>query len=314
MVSRRKLMAGITAVSLTLLLATGTFAWTSLNSQKLNEWHGFGADNTGPGGTLHDDHQENEENKQVYVENWGDEVLYVRIRLSEYMEWGSGAGLKSTGIDPSTGDFIRNPLNLSEPLYYYSVLSGTDIDHVDSWIIHNPYADFTAEYKGPSIPSYWNWEMGGQKYYYPAPVDSRGDKAYIDQNSPDGLTEDSEKDGVKAKQTRPSTIISMDQWKNEGSKIGNYWVIDTDGWAYWAMPLVPGDATGLLLNKVKSIKAPEKDYYYGINVVAQMATKDGTDANGNLDNYETFGLDINSGWTDDGQELMELLASLTVRP
>ena len=97
----------------------------------------------------------------------------------------------------------------------------------------------------------------------------------------------------------------MAQWLDEGSTIGDYWVIDSDGWAYWAAPLQPGDATGLLLNRVTQITSPQYDYFYGINVVAQMATKDLHE----VDNFERFGDEANGGWTANGQMLMELITS-----
>jgi len=320
MALNRKLMASITSVSLVALIVSGTFAWTSLNSQKVNEWHGSGAPGTGPGGTLHDDHEDNESNKDVYVENWGDEDLFVRIKLSEYMEAGQGAGLKSVSTNPATGEIIHNPLNLSEPIQ-----SG-DLDHLNTWVsIWHRFYDIgdLADKIAPedSLISYWEWDMGGQKYYYPAPEGSRTDKGYVDQNSPDDLTADSmNENDILAKQTHPATIITMNEWKNAGRPVGDYWVIDrtlgSNIWAYWAAPLRPGEATGLLLNKVTKIDTAfnsyanfydfNKGYYYGINVEAQMATKDGDkDANGLTDNYIRFGDEAQGGWSADGQELIE---------
>ena len=110
-----------------------------------------------------------------------------------------------------------------------------------------------------------------------------------------------------------------------GSPVGDYWVIDrnhdqhSDCWIYWASPLKPGEATGLLLdkvvkkdwaylNRIGSNFDYNQDYYYGINVVAQMATKDGTtDSNGVIDNYIRFGDAANGGWSADGQKLMEIV-------
>jgi len=305
---KRKAMAGFTAAALIALIATGTFAWTNLNSQRLNEWRGAGSPENEVGGVLHDDHRDNEPNKAVYIENWGAGDLFVRIRLSEYMEMGTGAGLKSTTTDPSTGEIVHNPLNLAK-----SLISGADIDHVETWRIYDPYRVYPTVIDENSIDNYWLWNMGGQKYYYPAPESSRANKGYVDQNSPAGLTKDSvNSDGVQAKQTAFAQVLTMTQWKAEGSPIGDYWVIDADGWAYWAAPLKPGQATGLLLNSVTQTKPPAKDYYYGINVAAQMATKDGAiDSNGLKDNYERFGDEDQGGWSADGQRLMELITGKT---
>jgi hypothetical protein len=340
--AKGKIFASITTFSLVTLIVTGTFAWASLNSSKVNEWRGAGSPATGPGGTLHDDHIINENNKAVYVENWGDEDLFVRIRLTEYMEAGDGAGLKSVSKDPSSGSFIHNPDNQSK-----SISGFGDIDNVntwrDIWYRYTEDGDLDTGARAVwSIRYYWKWDMGGQKFYYPAPTDKRDDKSYVDQNSPDNLTAASKNNAdVQAKQTLPATVMTMIEWKKAGMPIGNFWVIDrtyqnlipdksgTGGnWAYWAAPLKPGDATGLLLNKVTLIDTAfqqygianessnggyfdfDKGYYYGINVNAQMATSGGTtDPNGIIDNYERFGDTSQGGWSADGQALMEKIVN-----
>jgi len=301
MALKRKAMAATAAFALAALIAMGTFAWTNLNAQRLNEWRGAGANPTDstPGGTLHDDHEENGIDKQVYVENWGDEDLFVRIRLSEYMELGPGAGLKAVAKDPAAGNPVPNPENFAKPL-----VNGADIDHTDAWQMLHPYLLYPTVLDKNTIYYYWAWEYGGQKYYYPAPEGSRADNNFVDQGSPANLTADSVNEaGVKAEQTRSAKIMYMSDWM-ASPQTGDIWVVDDDGWAYWAAPLKPGEATGLYLNKVTRIRAPEEDYYYGINVSAQMATKEGKDE---LDNYKSFGLDINSGWTDNGKALMEMI-------
>ena len=328
MALKRKAMAGAAALALAALIATGTFAWTSLNSQKINEWFGTGTKpGTTAGGTLHDDYIENQDSKQVYVENWGDEDLFVRIKLTEYMEIGQGAGLKSIETDLQTGKVIPHPDNKA------GAITTGSINNLDSW--ENPWRRFIEVAKDPLIGSrimelfhFWTWEMGGQKYYYPAPEGSREDKAYVDQNSPNNLTANSvNSNGIQAKQTRKAMILTITEWFDSGSPIGDYWVVDKDPripsltndiWIYWAAPLKPGEATGLLMNKVIKQKWPsyhtgasrklDEDYYYGINVEAQMATKDGeVDSNGVKDNYERFGDADHGGWTEKGQKLMEII-------
>ncbi|MDR2650429.1 MAG: hypothetical protein LBB94_12040 [Clostridiales bacterium] len=294
MFSNRKAMAAVTAISLAVLIVTGTFAWTSLNSQKVNEWFGAGVNpETVAGGTLHDDHEQNGDSKQVYVENWGAENLYVRIRLSEYMELGQGAGLKAAE------GAAYNPQNSAVPL-----IDGAIIEDPDTWKPHVP-AEADAAVCDTEFHNYWIWEMGGKKSYNTAPPDKRTDKEYVHSQSNLDPNE-------VVKETLTAQVLTMAQWISNGSQIGSVWVIDTDGWAYWAAPLYPGEATGLLLNKVVKDKTPEKDYYYGINVHAQMATKDGATTNGELDNYKSFGL--NGNWTDDGKQLMELIVAYAAPP
>ena len=220
--------------------------------------------------------------------------MFVRIRLDEYMELGSGAGLKA--IEQNTNVIVHNPMNLAEPL-----IPDTSIDKLDTWIPHAP-AGSEVNDCGLEFHDFWSWEMGGQIYYFPAPEGYRENKSFIVQERPAGLTENSVNDeGIQARQTRSAEVLTMAQWIDDGSIIGDFWVIDTDGWAYWAAPLTPENATGLLLNRVTQIVQPEEDYFYGINVIAQMATKD-LDT---LDNYERFGDIELGGWTNNGRALME---------
>ncbi|MDR1560427.1 MAG: S8 family serine peptidase [Clostridiales bacterium] len=300
MIVKRKALAAAAALLFCAMTVSGSFAWSDLNIGVINEWWGT-ADNC-PGGTLHDDHIESDPNKDVYVENWGSEDIFVRIRLSEYMEIGLGAGLKAVETDPDTGMLVHNPLNLAEPL-----MNGADIDNLNTWKIHIPDVDDPSERADePGFRRYWKWNMGGSKFYYPVSEVDRENKEYVDGNSPEGLTEASVNGaGVQAERTLPARVLTMAQWKDVGSPVRDYWVIDTDGWAYWASPLRGGQATGLLTDSVTQIAVPEKDYYYAVNIAAQMATKTGSENNGFRDSYERFGDLDRGGWTEDGRALME---------
>ena len=77
-----------------------------------------------------------------------------------------------------------------------------------------------------------------------------------------------------AKPTAFATVIPMDQWESApyNSQAGPYWVVDTDGWFYWAEPVSPETATGLLLNSISLQSEPDYEWYYGIFVRSQMAT------------------------------------------
>ncbi|MDR1536557.1 MAG: hypothetical protein LBU32_00905, partial [Clostridiales bacterium] len=284
---RRKGTVALTAIALAALIITGTFAWTNFNATVLNQWQGEGAGV--PGGTLHDDFCG--DNKDVYVENWGSQPIYVRIRLDEYMELGEGAGIKS---NPSS--------NKSTPLV------GGNIDDTDTWLPHVPTGnDPTVD--DTELRQYWKWNMGGSTYYFPAPNGNRDDQDYIDQNGVEDLGPfDQNSQGVYAKKTPEASVVTMLEWKSLGSPVGNYWVIDSAGWAYWASPVIPGDATGPLLNSVILYNEPAEDYYYGVNVIAQMATRDGSAENA-ADNYTRFGLEENGGWTEDGRALIESLVN-----
>ena len=321
---KRRAMLLISVVSLAALIVTGTFAWTNLTTQRVIEWHGNGKApaTTKAGGTLHNDYVENEASKQVYVENWGEEDLFVRIKLTEYMEVGTGSGLKAT-VDQQTGLKVPDPQNASNP-----VAVGSKIYDIKTWAsITDRYVKPTGTEDRNLLSNYWTWNMGGQKYYYPAPESSWANYGYVDTSSPNNLTAASVNSaGIPAKQTRNATIMTMAEWIAADKPIGDYWVIDTsadgNGWAYWAAPLKPGDATGLLLDKVVMADSAHdyaeyfdlsKSYYYGINVDAQMATKDGEDiGNGVKDNYMRF--KVEGGWSAQGEALMERIVNGVKEP
>lgn len=102
-----------------------------------------------------------------------------------------------------------------------------------------------------------------------------------------------------ARQTNTATVMTMQQWIDSGSNPGNFWVVDADGWAYWAAPLLPGEATGLLLNGI-NIDAPMGNWYYAIHVVGEFA-----DATG-LDNDDWNNSDFGAP-SDDAEDLLNII-------
>jgi len=323
---KRKKIIGLSVVSIVALFVAGTFAWTNFNAQIINIFRGSGIpgiedgpgdnnDETGnnnggpgdnniadrPGGTLHNNFVPDESYKTVFVENWGNESIFVRIRLDEYMEIGPGAGLTSDTTDPVTGQTVPNPENQATPL-----VSDADINDANTWTTHIP-TESVYECDA-SFHDYWEWTMGGHEiYYFPAPVDQRETDSFVASGSTEeGLTADCVNDvGIATQLTANANVITIAEW-NENQRIGNYWVFDTDGWAYWASPILPGEATGLLLNGVSLVNNNiYGQYFYAVNVNAQMATSEGTaDVDGNVSNFRDFGYDINGGWTEYGMNLM----------
>jgi len=259
---KKKLYSVAAAVAVGSLLLTGTFAWTNFNSSVINSLFGRGTGQTTPGttpgGTLHNDFVEGKDYRDVYVENWGSEPMIVRIMLSEYMELGEGAGNRN-GTDN----------------HAVSIVEGALIDDVNTW----RRFDGNLEYGSSGyFRNYWKWTMGGQKLYFPAPEALRGTRDangvdFVSTRSPVGNTDGLEIPSVY-RVTLNSEVISMDEWISRGMPIGHYWVVDTDGYSYWAAPLAPEEATGLLLHKVELVNRPELDFFYAINVDAHMATID----------------------------------------
>ena len=243
------------------MLVAGTFAWTNFSAQIINRFFGQGSGDTqnqrGPGGTLHNDFTEGEDYRDIYIENWGTEPMIVRIFLSEYMEIGPGAG-----------DLAGN----NEAV---SLVEGALLSDQTTW------TPFLGELETSNFRDYWRWTMGGQKYFFPAPEEYRGnnnDIEFVSTNSPPHL---SPSDSENVQQTLRAEVITMDEWVSQGEPIGHYWVVDTDGFSYWAAPLLPEEATGLLLHKIEQIRAPAYNYFYALNVQGHMATIDNAP-----DNYE----------------------------
>lgn len=101
-------------------------------------------------------------------------------------------------------------------------------------------------------------------------------------------------------------VVSMEEWLgfSEQRKIGNYWVYDVDGWAYWAEPLKPQTATGLLLDEVVPVGNPVGvPYYYALNVVGQSALP----GDWGVEGSEYLGF-YKDGITDNAQELLGLIS------
>ncbi|MDR3238651.1 MAG: hypothetical protein LBT44_00995 [Clostridiales bacterium] len=299
----------ISAVAVILLLMSNTFAWNNF-AKTTSHFTGYGDstndDSINKSGTLH--HDSDGANMDVYLENWGNESIYVRLRLTEYMELGEGAGqYNADGED----DGSRSP---SEANKAASLIEGASVYDVKSWTVCIPEEEelslFEMEAAFPETAAadpafdnhaalryYWTWKMGGWKYYAPA---SESDRRIIVR---DPTVYSADSPGVS--ETLDALVLSMRQWEELGRPIGPYWIIDADGWAYWAAPLERQTATGLLLSAVeRTDQEITADYYYGVHIWAQTASKDGGT------NYNDFGNPENGGWTDSGHALVDRIAGV----
>ena len=324
MANKKKITTAVVASVTALALAlSGTFAWQSINQTALNE----ASDVINPGGRLHDDF--NGSNKNVYVENFTDaetgEDIFARVRLDEYFEivinQGAGADVENTEV--ITTDATRGEL--------------------DTYVTHI----FGEE---NATDDYWTWTTGGKAAYMPTfnkdkdsleadingtydGLDPDDDIHYddyeeiADEKTADAVYDadaDNNPDGEKkyveethyATETPEAELISMDEWFDRGCPVGNYWVYDEDGWVYWAAPIKPGTATGLLLDEIALNQVMDDSWYYAINVVAQFVTADDlgkTDATGfyadgetvsakALELLKTIGVDTSGDAGDEGDE------------
>ena len=262
---QRKKTATIVMILVLVLSITGTFAWYSISQRALNE----GELTRNPGGRVHDDYHfqnvlnevSDVANKDIYAENFGEASLLVRIKVSEYLE-----------IDniPVTG--------------------GNKEDR-STWV---PYVLGNTE----RARNFVEWQMGGDKIFLPTfntdkeslETDAKGDaidkiagKATgIGDGTQDYFTEGEEythPDYPGEIRTAKSTIeqersvMSMQAWIEAERPIGNFWVVDADGWAYWANFLETGEATSLLVDEIKVNSAMvEGEMYYATDAIGEFST------------------------------------------
>ena len=322
---RQKQWAGAIAAILAVAVAmTGTYAWQSISQKAKNVVVSEG----NPGGRLHDDFDGS--HKAVYVENFTDEEnggldLFIRVRLDEYLEIGEDAGKN-----------IGDPQREAEPL-----VAGTDIGDETTWVTHIP-----GNASDP-FHTYWRWNLGGSTVYMPT-FNKDQDSLEADINGtfegPDGdPTTDADRYGDyheyqigetetdtavyaaggssttttevhTAKATQTAVVLTMQQWKDRGCPIGAFWVWDTDGWAYWADKLEPGEATGLLLSGIRRRESPGEKMYYAIHVVAQFCTDGdwGAPADGDTPASGFYDPDNGAPMSDDALALLKQAMELIV--
>ena len=157
-----------------------------------------------------------------------------------------------------------------------------------------------------------------------------GDAVYdADSNDVEDENVDRATESHTAKPTINGTVITMTEWLErweayqtaveEGTPadeaaettqvMGDFWVWDDDGWAYWANAIEPSTATGLLLDGIELIDPPSDSYYYGINVVGQFVTADDIGYLNGTGFYDTSAGLIPSG---NAEALIELLTGADI--
>lgn len=253
--------------------------------------------------------------KNVYVENFttlanNGVQIFARIRLDEYMEFGDNAGaLNNAGNAPASNNKAESlvygaeladkttwtthvPGNADDPFHKYwdwTVSSGNDADkgvvtymptfnkNKDSLQADingtfdadfNDYVDYTQTTSKDGVAVYDNDDNL---------VDEIVENNYsVDYAETNGFVT-TESETHTSKESLTGYVITMDEWIKlpANQKVGNFWVWDNDGWAYWANPIDPESATGLFLDGISRTETIiNEDWYYGINVVAQFVTKE----------------------------------------
>ena len=339
--NKKKLATSAVAAALSAaLLLGGTFAWQSVSQTALNE----ASDVVNPGGRLHDDFDG--ENKDIYVENFADEPIFARIRLSEYLAFTHNQGVEGAearsvvigGENPETGEraydihyFDReNPADA-----YWTWTTGGSTVYMPTFNMNKDslVADVNGTYAGPDGLI----EPPNEDRYQDNVVYVRGERKTsteildADANDHDEVKTDFEniRDHMKsgyiitvensehiAKETASAELISIGDWlaKVDASEAGydpethgNYWVYDTDGWVYWSAPIVPDTATGLLLDGIELTEVMDDSWYYAIQVTAQFVTADDIGKDDYSGFYDT---DAGSAPTENAERLLELITGM----
>ncbi|MEQ7308908.1 hypothetical protein ABQD49_01120 [Lactococcus petauri] len=274
MKDRTKKLIKIGGLAAVLALIGGTFAFTNFGQRVLN----ITEDTNRPehGARVHDYFQDDEAtaNKDVFVENFGTEPVFVRVKLTEL--------------------FMRNGLPLDENGNVINEESTTDVDpeDPDTWPVFIPYADETLmptddpdDYRVSGyregdnfLNDYFHLQLGQatrgaeRPWYMPTfnfhpgsnetaaagrAIDgeadgvthpgegtdgfwSEGDTAFAlsEFTDPDNSFPHSTEEHTAAQvldQERPP--LSFEQWQGleEEEQVGNFWIFDqSTGWAYWA--------------------------------------------------------------------------------
>ena len=326
---RKKQVSAVVAAVLVVVIAlTGTYAWRSISQTALNE----AASGGNPGGRLHDDF--NGSTKDLYVENFGDIPIFARIPLGEYMETGKDAGinkddpnrdatpvLAGTDINDISAWTVHTPGDSHASFHseYWKWTLGGETVFMPTFNKNKDSlaADINGTFAGPDgdpttdndrYGDYVNYTLGEQKTGS-AVYDADADEEDEGEAAVEGVDIETREETHAAKATQNATVLSMAEWKAQGAPRGKYWVYDTDGWAYWAEAIQPGEATGMLLDGIE-LQKNLTDWYYAIKVTAQFATADDLGSKTDSDGF------FQEGMTDDALLLLSGISgnpAVTVR-
>ncbi|MDG6112388.1 hypothetical protein NF715_09240 [Lactococcus formosensis] len=292
-------------------LIGGTFAFTAFNQQAINDR--LRDNEVEVGGRVHDYYNRDTENKDVFVENYGQTPIMARIRLSEFME------IQERGQENFT-----------------PVVEGTSRENTQGWSTYIPSANNLNIRTGEGadrLNQYSNltfgWIRGGQiaPWYLPTfnhdeedlrTASARDARDYLEEGAThpgegtDGDWSEGESHDNSAGTWPGSMVIretaqnlpqdhepiTLQAWATleEEKKNGNFWVIDQNtGWAYWANVLNAGQTTSYLLDAAEmtpTADAINGTYYYGIHVDSQLISpeqefEDENSASGDLSDLLT---------------------------
>lgn len=309
----RKLYRTGAVVLIAAIAASGTFAWRDLSQKKVNEFEGGNR----PDVVLVENFEETDNwniqnpvvNKDVSVKNTGDTELYVRVNFSEYLETkGSSYVTYPDGSDKagqevlfaldSDGNFIEttadDPNGFAVNGKYYVVAQGAN-GQIDAMNDTNRNGQIGKHMIDDSVVVQTAGAVRSDSATYPT------HKTY---QRAAGSDDDFYAWTNDITWQMPNAI-TMEEWLAGGSQYGAFWVLDSDGWAYWAEPLRSGEQTALLLDSATMEHMVVGDMFYAIGSQLDAISIDETTAwDGDMtDNAKTL---------RDG--LLKQAVSLTVDP
>ncbi|MFK4895546.1 hypothetical protein ACI1TH_01355 [Lactococcus petauri] len=295
-------------ISVLLLLAlslsvSGTFAFANFGQSVL----GITSHQAPPGARLHDDFEgfahltqgAGKVNKDIYVENFSSREILARVRLSEYMERGQGAGndtgnqatpLEGAGLeqaklsDPSSWAIVKPERDSNSALADYVTLHlGDDNSHPKIFMPTFNQNNDSAESNTTGQGREWQTDGLDTNLTLDRPMPGTHDQWTEGQKHTSTLRtwdKAAEEEVLIPEVTHvaQATVqsdnggyMTMTDWQNAGEPTGNFWVHDANGWLYWATWLPERSATSLLLDAL-DVDFDTKDTYYGLYAESDMAT------------------------------------------
>ena len=326
--ANKKVVATIAAVATSAaLLMGGTMAWQSISQTALNEASEVvnpgGRLHDDFNGENKDVYVENfadedifariklEEHFEIQISDGATEVVTFQ-RDEEGNKTATVSPFNEEGEEPTYVTHLYQGPNDTEPYWVWNWGGKTQYLPTFNMNKDSLTADINGTLQG--LDGYYPWdELDDDEKYsdyvdyindYKVDDEVLGDERYDnDSNDIEEMTTNEEGEEVpddetvrieedkthRIAETLSGTVMSMEDWIAVGSPIGPFWVYDADGWAYWAAPIEPGTATGLLLDGISMRTVMDDGWYYAINAVGQFITKDDLGKGTNTGFYDPNG-------------------------
>lgn len=168
---KKEKIKGLLLVAALLLLIAGTYTWFSFTQRTINDRHvELGFEEVG---RLHDYFDEVSGNKDVFVENFGDAPILVRIKLLEYMEVD---GVSMVQADPAADTDVQ-PIKADPTTWtpWTPAAAGNTVgDRVGAGAVFNSRARWTMGWQ-PRAATDGSGQLLDAPYYMPTFNHSRTD-------------------------------------------------------------------------------------------------------------------------------------------